>query len=643
MSEISTGASPETLGAAAGRSRPILARVFPKFWEESSYLREYLGKYRKFVLIGLLTLVIVDVLEVLPPILLKQAVDVTVDGAGGSRLWWLAGAYFGISVLQGFCRYGWRMYLIRASLLSGRDLRGRFADHLFHLSASFFDRRPIGELMSHNTSDVEAVRMMIGSGLLTLADSLFYFIAVPIAMFWLSPKLALLAFLPLPVIPWLVMRNERLVHERYEKVQESFSQLSSMTQEALNGVRVTKGFAKEDALADRFAAAGREFVARNLRLARVQSSFGPTLELAMSVGLVALLYVAGGGIIREGDAFVTIGTFVAFQRYIQKMVWPMAALGMSLSSYQRSVTSSKRLKEVFSSSTDVPEVSAPRLPESFRPALAAGWKTAGRVELRNLTFSYPGTDRAVLDGISLTIEPGERVAFVGAIGAGKTALLSLLPRLYPVNRDMLLIDGVDVNDWPLVELRRQVGYVSQEVFLFSDSVIENVAYGLHEWREGTEHHPYVNEAAELACVHEDVLGLTEKYQTRVGERGVNLSGGQKQRLTIARAIIKQPSILVLDDALSSVDVQTEERILRGLRARSGRNTELIAAHRISTIRDADRIVLLEGGRVRQQGTHRELMADRRGSYVKFYEQQQMREDLEAYSARLETQSEVPTP
>jgi ATP-binding cassette subfamily B multidrug efflux pump len=309
--------------------------------------------------------------------------------------------------------------------------------------------------------------------------------------------------------------------------------------------------------------------------------------------------------------------------------------------YQRSVTSSDRLKEVFGQVTDIPDSNHDRAQHFARVTQAA--TSPGRVEFRNLSFSFPGHTQSVLSGINLMVEPGERVAFVGTIGAGKSALLSLLPRLYPVGRGMLFIDGIDVNDWPLDELRKNVGYVSQDVFLFSESVLENVAYGLHEWTSGglLTGRPALSaeEATQLAGVHQDVLELSGSFKTRLGERGVNLSGGQKQRLTIARALAKQPPILVLDDALSSVDVQTEEKILRGLAGRPGRNTEIIAAHRISTVQDANRIVVLDGGFVRQIGSHAELMTDRRGAYRRFYEQQQLQEqlkgELESYAEKLD--------
>jgi ATP-binding cassette subfamily B multidrug efflux pump len=615
---------------------------YDRFLDDSSILREYLWKYRKLVGIGLLALVVVDVLEVFPPIFMKQAMDTVVAGGPTHRLSQIALGYFIVCFLQGFGRYGWRMYLIRSGVLAGRDLRSKYAHHLFGLSMSFFDRRRIGDMMSLATSDVESVQQTLGSGVLTFCDAMFYFATVPVAMYYLSPKLTLLAFVPLPIIPFLVMRNEHEIHLRYEKVQEQFSKLSAIVQESLNGIRVTKAFAKEDVQVNRIRKAGAEFMKRSLYLARVQSAFGPTLDFTMSLGLVLLLYVGGGSLVKDPSHAVTLGTFVAFQRYIQKMVWPMAALGMALSFYQRSVTSSDRLKETLAQKTDVPnsDHSAEAFSNLLRTQEGQGW---GRVEFRNLSFKFPGSSHAALSDINLMVEPGERIAFVGTIGAGKSALLSLLPRLYPVDRGMLFIDGLDVNDWPVQELRKRVGYVSQDIFLFSESVTENVAYGLHEWSNSSTPiaMPVVSieEATQLAAVHQDVLGLVGSYKTRLGERGVNLSGGQKQRLTIARALAKKPSILVLDDALSSVDVQTEEKILKGLAGRPGRNTEIIAAHRISTVKGATRIVVLENGKINQMGTHEELIADRQGAYRKFYQQQQLKEDLENYAEKLDHELE----
>jgi len=611
----------------------LIGRPYARFLEESVFIRQYLWINRRLVGVGLVALVIVDILEVLPPLYLKNAVDVAVEKKPPVLLLYFAGAYLLTALVQAICRYGWRMYLIRASMLSGRDLRNRLSRHLFGLGASFFDRSRIGNLMSLTTSDVEAVRMEIGPGVLVLADALFYFLTVPVAMFMLSPKLALIAFLPLPFIPWIVIRNEREINKRYEKVQESVANISAVVQEGLAGVRVIKAFGKEDEQVALLRSKGNELMKFSMHLARVQTSFGPTLDFAMSTGMMVLIFVGGYDLIRGSTGVagaVTLGTFVAFQRYVQKMVWPMAAIGMALTFYQRAVASSDRLKKVLAERSDILEPN----PDSKRPST----KMRGKIEFRNLRFRFPGASSSgakdALSGISLVIQPGERIAFIGGIGSGKSALLSLLPRLYPVERGMLFIDDIDINDWPIAELRRNVGYVSQDVFLFGETVAENVIFGLHDWAAGQSSRRALEEATALASVHEDVMGLEGAYDTRLGERGVNLSGGQKQRITIARALIMQPAVLVLDDALSAVDVHTEENILSGLRSRANRNTEVISAHRISTVRDADKIVVLEHGQVRQMGSHDELIQNQRGAYRKFYQEQRCKEELEGYAEHI---------
>ena len=561
-----------------------------------------------------------------------------VPDAGKLNLYWLAGAFFGITVLQSIGRFGWRMFLIRASMLSGRDLRNRFGKKLFSLSANFYDQRRVGELMSLATQDCESVRQALGPGLLTFADSILYLSTVPIAMYFLSPKLTLIALIPLPLIFWFVSRNEKRIHDRYEQVQESFSTISAAASENLGGIRVVKAFGRENTQIDRFKGLGQNHVDLAMRLARVQAIFGPGLDFFMTLALVILLAWGGKRVI-VGE--LSLGTFVAFRFYLQQMIWPMTALGFSIAHYQRAIASSDRLKEIFSAETNVPEPLHPQLPVDAPADLKARlqWKTAGKIELRNLSFSFPATTEVsaplVLKGMNLTVEPGERVALIGAIGSGKSALLSLLPRIYPVSDGMLFLDEVDVNRWPIQELRNQVGYVGQDVFLFSETVSENVAFAHHE-RAPEE---AIEFATQSASIHDDVLRLGEGYLTRLGERGVNLSGGQKQRLTLARALAKRPSVLLLDDALSAVDVQTEEKILSGLRSREGRNTEWIAAHRISTVKDADRIAVIEAGVITQLGSHSDLIRKRSGLYWRFYEQQRLKEDLESYVDRLDMGAE----
>ena len=599
-------------------------------------LRESIRAYKVPITLGLVTLLLVDLTELIPPLLLKRAMDAVEQAVGGASsdatqglLLELALIYLGISLIQAVCRYLWRVLLIHSSMGAARDIRKSFATHLFALSSSFFDKRKVGDLMSLATSDVESVRMALGAGLLTLADALFYIVTVPAAMVWLSPKLALLSFVMLPLIPIFVLYSDRQIDRRFKKVQENFSRLSAIVQEGLGGVRVIKAFAREDAQLERIRKAGGEHSTSVLSLARVQSAFGPGLDFLMSLGLVVLLWKGAPWVV-EGS--ISLGTFVAFQRYIQKMVWPMTAIGFAISHYQKALASSARLNEVLDQNSDVRD----DVLESHHDR-APYPRESGRIEFRNLTFAYPGGARPVLQDISLTIEKGMRVSFVGSIGAGKSALLSVLPRLYPCERGMLFVDGRDVRDWRLDELRSQIGFVSQEVFLFSEGVLENIAFGLHD-RTVAEWRAQVEKSTQVAAVHDEILQFESGYSTRLGERGLNLSGGQKQRLTLARAIARQPSILVLDDALSAVDVRTEARILSDLKRRPGRNTELIAAHRISTVRDSDWIVVLDRGRIAEQGTHESLLSPSAdvGIYRRFYDQQRLREELESYIQNLDS-------
>lgn len=603
-----------------------------KFREDCSLLIEGLWRYRKSVLIGLLALAVVDGIEVLPPLFLKRAVEFVVHRESVQVLGLVVAGYLATTLIQSACRYLWRMYLIRSSVFAGRDLRERFTQHLFSLGAGFYDRTSLGELMNLATTDVEAVRMAIGTGLLVLADSLFYLTAVPLVMVTLSPLLTLLVCLPLPLIPIVVSRNEKKVHSRFEKVQECYGRISSLAHENLTGVKVVKTFVGEHAQIERMKELGEEFVRLNLSLARIQTSLGPTLDLLMSAGMVLLLAVGGGMLIKQGSSLgpeatatgaISLGTFVAFQRYIQKMVWPMTAVGMAVNYYQRSVTSSHRLKAIFAIEPDAPAAHEASLASAPKIRKLSGAASRGKIEFRGLSFSYPGCSSLALQNIRLTVDPGERVALVGGVGSGKTTLLSLLPRLYSVPSGLLFIDDRDINEWPLEELRELVGYVGQEVFLFRDTVYENLALG-HP--PGAARYGEVQTAAQIANVHQEILGLAQGYDTKLSERGMNLSGGQRQRATLARALAKEPSILILDDAFSSVDVKTENSILKSLRSRSKRNTELIAAHRLSLVQDADRIVVLAQGKILEEGTHLSLVKAG-GEYARMFEKQALAESM----------------
>ncbi len=594
------------------------------FRARTSLIRKYLHRYRKLVGFGMVMLVLVDLLEILPPLILKSAIDSIVEKSPYVDVAKFAAGYVFVLFVQGFCRWGWRIFLVRASHLAGRDLRADFANHLFGMSAGFYDKNRVGDLMSRANSDVESVRQFMGPGILIFADAIFYLATVPIVMFWLSPTLTGISLIPILAIPYIVWKLEGAVHARYKSAQDQFSDVSAMAQENLNGIRVVKAFARETHQYDRFRKLGEEYVRRNLKLSRVQSSFGPLMDFFASLGIVLLLWFGGRFVIEDA---VTLGTFVAFQRYIQKMVWPMMALGLAASSYQRALASSTRLNEIFSQSSPILPPSDPRRSEG-------GMR--GGIEIRNLNFSFPDDPehRLVLRNLSLTIEPGMRCAFLGRIGSGKSALFSLLPRLYPAPVGTIWIDGIPVEEWDLEELRSQIGFVSQDVFLFSDPVEDNIGFGkLPPTSESREE--LITASARIAAVDDEIRGLPLGYRTLLGERGVNLSGGQKQRISLARALATNPAILMLDDALSAVDVRTEEKILSALRSRPRRPTELVAAHRISTVQQADRIFVLEKGELVEEGKHSELIRRPSGIYAKFYEEQRLKEDLESYMRQVD--------
>jgi ATP-binding cassette subfamily B protein len=551
--------------------------------ESQQLLIEALKPYRLSVVLGLLSLILVDSLEVLPAVLLKKGVDLvhesqfTIDETE-RKLLWIALGYFGVSLIQGLCRYAWRIFLVRSSMFAGRDIRNRLVLKMLRLLPDFHHRNRVGNLMSLSTSDVDTVRMALGPGLLTFADAFFYFITVPIAMFLMSWKLAVLSLIPVLFLPFVVMKLEKQIHERFIVTQQTLSEMSSFVQEALGGVRILKSFAKEDLAVGRLIQLGRSYVAQNDRLGAVQQLLGPLMDFVMSMGLVVLLYFGGKFVIQDE---ISLGTWVAFQRYIQIMIWPMIALGLSVTYYQRAIASAKRLLMVLNE------------PEDPREKLVAGksvdlfLEKQGqplKVEFKNLTFSYPGSNRAVIRDFSLIIHPGERIALVGPVGSGKSTLIRILIGEYAPPAGTVFVDDIDITTLAPVILRKRVAAVLQDVFLMSDTVSQNIAYSK---RSEFSEVPY---RAYQAAIDLEIEKLESGYETLLGEKGVQLSGGQKQRVSIARALFARPDLLILDDSFSAVDVETERLLTERLKDRSG--TEIWIAHRESTLRFCDRRVQL---------------------------------------------------
>lgn len=606
-----------------------------------------LKKNRKLYIIGVIILISVDLADSLTPLVLKWVIDdlllglssktsaaalsaVTGSGIPGAvpvyfltdtAIWRNALLYLALMFLVGLGRYGWRMYLARASHISGGERRDQFVVHLFSLSLPFFQRRRMGDLMSLATSDTDAIRTALGPGMLTLVDGIVLFIFGFCALLSMSWKLTLIAMIPFPLIPLIVTTFEKWIHDAHEETQEMAGVVSSFAQEAVGGIRVTKAFVVEQEIENRFQNLSLKLRKASLKLSKLTSSFGPLLDLTMTIGTLIFLVAGSKMFLNES---ISIGTFVAFSRYLQRLTWPMIAIGLALTHFQRGIASNRRLQEVEEERPDVENAPTPKHIGDANSGIAL----KGAIEFRNLTFSYGGHGGEVLKNISLKINPGERIAIIGEIGSGKTTLVSLIPRLYPIEKGTLFIDGEDVCNYDLANLRHQIGFVSQDLFLFSDTVRENVLFGT-ESRKLVNSSAHFEKAIHDAEVADDVSNMSERQNTIVGERGVMLSGGQKQRLCIARALSIDPQILILDDALSAVDVRTEEKLLLKLRSRRKHPvTEIVVAHRLSTIRDADRIVFLESGIIRQCGPHHELIQDQSGPYFRFYEQQRLKEELQ---------------
>ena len=562
-------------------------------------LRE-LWRYKHWVLLGVLSLFVVDAAQLLSPLVIRAAVDDLVAGVG-QRLPRYGLYLLGLAAMTFVFRFAWRMFLFGAGRRIELDLRNRLFSHLLRLSPSFYLRRTTGDLMAHATNDLEAVRRACGQGVLLAADAVFMVSFSLAFLVSISPRLTLYAFAPMPLVTAVVLGFGRVIHRRFERVQEVFAELTERVREAISGIRIIRSTAREEGIQGVFEDTNRTFIRENLALVRVWGLFRPLIGILGGLGTGIVLWFGGRGVL-FGD--LSLGDFVAFSSYLGMLVWPMMALGFIVNLLQRGAASMKRIQRLLS---EEPEVRSPPRPKPIPPST--------RLEFRNLTFAYPSGNAPVLRGINLVVEEGMTLGVVGLTGSGKTTLVRLIPRLYDPPPGTLFLGGTDVRELPLEELRRRIAMAPQDVFLFSATIRENIAFGRPDATEEE-----IVEAATLAGLWDEIRSFPDGLDTVVGERGISLSGGQRQRVGLARAILMDAPILILDDTLSAVDAKVEEEIIGNLRGVLRERTSIVISHRISAVRDADWIIVLDAGRIVEEGDHRDLVR-KGGLYARLYELQ----------------------
>ncbi len=579
-------------------------------------LLPYFRPYRKALVAGLACVFFANVFQVAAPYLMKLAIDGLEDpNVTGRDVAVLGGLIVLAALVGGIFRYGMRELMNGISRRIEADLRNDFFQHLLRLDATFHGGTRTGDLMSRATNDTFAVRMAAGPAVMYTLNTALSFVFALSLMIWISPRLTLFAMMPMIFLPVIVLGFGRVIHRRFEQIQEQFSSLSTFVQESLTGVRIVRAYSQEREQAGQFDGYNEEYRSANMSLVRKAGAFHPLLHL-ISGGAMVLVTWLGGLEVIAGR--ITLGDFVAFGFYLTLLIWPMIALGWVVNLYQRGAASMGRLNTIFRSE---PALAVPDQPRSLARA-------RGRVEFREVAFSYPGTERRVLEDVSFEVEPGETVAIVGPTGSGKSTLVALLARLYDPSDGQVLIDGIPLTSVDPKELRFRIGMVPQDPFLFSDTIAGNIGLGVEEpLAEDGSPAEVVRRATEIAQLHEQVLAFPAQYDTILGERGINLSGGQKQRATLARALAREPLIVILDDALSAVDTHTEAAILGDLGAATVERTAFIISHRVSAVMHADQILVLEDGRVVERGRHADLIAAG-GTYARLLRRQMLEEDLE---------------
>ena len=575
----------------------------------------YLKKYRGTFAIGLVCVLFNNSVWILFPQVIEWAVDDLKQAAANHTLPHHPLSTYALLLLavagtKGIFQYLTRWIMIGISREIEFDLRNDLFRHLETLSYSYYQRTRTGDIMAKATNDLNAVRMLLGPAIMYSANTIVFTAGALAFMLSISPKLTIYAFLPLPAVSIVVQYFGRRIHERFERIQSMFSDISARTQENFSGARVIRAYVQEEPEIAAFETSNREYINRSLKLVRLMGMLWPTLETMLGMAIVLVLWLGGREVLQQR---MSVGQFVAFNTYMVQLTWPVIALGWVINIFQRGTASMARINEILVERPEIQDDTA------LLARVGAPAEIRGEIEFHDLNFAYNGTP--VLHDINLRIPAGSSLAIVGPTGSGKSTLVDLIPRIYDAAPGSVLIDGKPIREYPLDFLRKNIGFVPQETFLFSETIRENIAFGAEDATDED-----VRLAAQAASIAADIEDFPEQYKTMVGERGITLSGGQKQRSAIARAIIRNPRILVLDDALSSVDTQTEDKILNHLREIMKGRTTIFISHRVSTVRNADQIAVLHGGRVVEMGTHDELI-EQNGYYTDLYNKQLLEEEL----------------